>query len=537
MNLESLPDEVRVQLRKRFLDDFAFWAKHCCKIRTKQGTIVPLLLNRVQRRFLEAILRQWAATGRVRFVVLKARQQGLSTVIMAFQYWWLSQHPANKGLVMAHEADSTQTLFDMYKRTHDNCPELLRPATKYSSKTELTFSSLDTGIRVATAGGRGVARGETLQTTHLSEVAFWPVAFASTNFNGLIQAVPNEDNTFAFIESTANGMSGKFFELAQGAIRGENEFELFFSGWNESEEYREPAPENFQRTPDEQKLAKAYDLDDDQLYWRRRKIAQNGLALFQQEYPLTAEEAFISTGRPVFNTEWVHDRLKIENIQQPVRRCVVTEGLLSDDVRGELMIYHDVKPGQNYVIGADVGMGLRASRTGAKDSDPSVAQVLDGQLRQVAVWTGIIHPDAFAKILTTLGYYFNSATIAPERNNHGLLTCVKLRDMNYPYIYTDVTEGALDDRDTINIGYYVTERTKPLIIDKLRAVLRDREMEVNDETTLREMLTFVVNESGKMGAEPGCHDDCIMSLAIANQIHEGKWNPIAVTDDYYVKAI
>lgn len=537
MELISLPEDVRIDLRKRFLDDFEFWAKHCCKIRTKAGKIVPLILNRVQQRFLKCILRQWTQTGRVRFVVLKARQQGLSTVIMAFQYWWLSQRTAQKGLVMAHEADGTATLFDMYKRTHDNCPELLRPSTKYSSKTELTFSMLDTGIRVATAGGRGIARGETLQTVHLSEVAFWPVAFAESNFNGLIQAVPNEDNTFAFVESTANGMSGKFYDLAQRAIRGENEFELFFSGWNESDEYRETAPEGFKRTPEEQKLAEQFDLDDDQLYWRRRKVGNTGLALFQQEYPLTPDEAFISTGRPVFNTEWVHERLLPKNLVQPKRRCVVTEGLLSDDIRGELLIYRDVDASERYVIGADVGMGIRASRAGSKDSDPSVAHVLDSQLRQAAVWSGVIHPDAFARVLTTLGYYYNSAMIAPERNNHGLLTCVKLRDLGYPYIYTDVTEGALDDRDSINIGYYVTERTKPLIIDKLRAVLRDREMEVYDETTLREMLSYVVNDNGKMGAEPGCHDDHIMALAVANQIHEGKWAPITVTEDHYVSAI
>src|SRR5205823_673471 len=134
-------------------------------------TIAPLILNQVQRRFLEAVLRQWKDKGRVRFVVLKARQQGLSTVISAFQYWWASQHSAQKGLVMAHEADSTTALFDMYKRIHDNTPELVRPATKYSSRNELSFSALDTALRVATAGGRGVARGETLQFTHLSEVA------------------------------------------------------------------------------------------------------------------------------------------------------------------------------------------------------------------------------------------------------------------------------------------------------------------------------------------------------------------------------
>ena len=52
------------------------------------------------------------------------------------------------------------------------------------------FSELDSGLRVA-GGGKGVARGETFTTVHLSEVAFWPATFAQENFNGLIQAVPD----------------------------------------------------------------------------------------------------------------------------------------------------------------------------------------------------------------------------------------------------------------------------------------------------------------------------------------------------------
>jgi hypothetical protein len=177
-----------------------------------------------------------------------------------------------------------------------------------------------------------------------------------------------------------------------------------------------------------------------------------------------------------------------------------------------------------------VGMGVR-------NGDPSVAQILDGQKRQVAVWRGLVHPDYFAKILVALGYYYNTALIAPERNNHGILTCVHLRDLQYNNIYTDVTEGALDDKDTINIGFLTTERTKPLIIDELRAAERDHSIDISDETTLREMLSYIVTESGRMEAEAGAHDDTVMALAIANHIHEGKWEPVPVTAEFYANAI
>jgi hypothetical protein len=544
----------QIETRKRLRDDFAFYCRNCVKIRTKDGTIAPLILNRVQQRFVERITAQLVKTGKVRFVVVKARQQGLSTVISAWQYWWTSQRKAQKGLVMAHVAESTSTLFDMYHRIHSNVPKVVQPTTKYSSKSELVFSELDSALRIATAGGKGVARGEMLNVVHLSEVAFWPDTFAQNNFNGLIQAVPDNPGTAAFLESTANGMTGVFYEQYKVAKSGASGYELFFSAWCESAEYRdETVPANFVPTPDEETVVatakQLYDIDVDyaQLWWRRRKIATNGADLFKQEYPLTPEEAFISTGRPIFNPDYIIERLKTP--KTPIKQMAVEEVYdhktgkqlplrkLRDHPRGELKVYKERDAKETYVIGADIGMGLRSGVKG-RPSDPSVAQVLDSQLRQVAVWRGTVHPDVFAEILVALGYYYNEALLVPERNNHGLVTCVELRDKQYPNLYLDVTEGSIEpDRETLNIGVFTSEKTKPLMIDKLRAFDRTREIEINDTQTLEEMLTFVVTESGKMEAEGGAHDDCVMSLALAAYASDGRWEPVTVTDDFYTQAI
>lgn len=520
--------------RKRLLDDFEFYCRHCIKIRTKQGTIASLVFNEVQKRFAKTIIDQMSTRGYVRMVILKARQQGLSTVVTAWQYWWVSQRKAQKGLVMAHEADATTSLFDMYKRAHDNAPDSVRPHHKYSSRAELSFDVLDSALRVATAGGRGVARGETLTVCHLSEVAFWPSAFAATNFNGLIQAVPDVTGTAVFIESTANGMTGKFREQWVGAANGSNGYVPFFSAWHESAEYRSAeVPDDFEPTHDEKELQRLYGLDNAQLVWRRRKIATSGLELFQQEYPATPDEAFISTGRPVFNPDYLQQRLREPT--SPLRRMAVEDtgqelGILKEHPRGELLVYAELDNKETYVIGADVGMGLRGG-------DASCAQVLDSQLRQVAVWHGSTHPDEFAKVLATLGYHYHSALIACERNNHGLVTAIKLRDMQYPNLYTEKPEGTLEDRDSIALGFFTSERTKPLIIDALRASDREREIEINDTRTLTEMLSFVVTESGKMEAEQGSHDDCVIALAIARYVHDGKWTPVSFSDDFYTRAI
>ena len=126
-------DQELLEVRKRLHTDFGYYAKHALKIRTKEGEIKPLVLNEAQKKLNDAITNQYDSEGRVRVIILKARQMGLSTVVGGWLYYWLSQHNAQKGLVITHHSDSTKALFDMTKRFHDQCPELLKPQTSYSS--------------------------------------------------------------------------------------------------------------------------------------------------------------------------------------------------------------------------------------------------------------------------------------------------------------------------------------------------------------------------------------------------------------------
>lgn len=518
-------DQKLQQIRKKLYTNFPYYANAALKIRTKQGDITPLKLNQAQEILDKAVQAQLDTEGKIRVIILKARQQGLSTYTGGYLYYSVSQQKARKAMVVTHHADSTRALFDMTKRFHEHCPEILKPHTKYSSRRELSFDILDSSFVVATAGGDSVGRGETLTHVHCSELAFWPKSNAEEVWNGLLQAVPNAPGTAVFVESTANGVSGIYYDLWRGAVEGKNGFVPVFIPWYADPTYREPVPDKFERTPDEIELADLYDLDDEQLMFRRRKVAQNGIDLFKQEYPSEPEEAFLTTGRPVFNLEKLQEQLK-ETRDVEERLALEGEDFV-EHMRGELTTYRKHDPGEQYIIGADVAMGVSRG-------DYSVAQVLDSKKRQVATWRGRVHPDYFADVLRALGYYYNEARIIVENNGHGILTCTRLgKDYAYPNFYTEVQVDKITDKETIKLGFSTTARTKPLIIDQLRASLREDELEINDKTTLREMLTYIVTDSGSMEAEPGCFDDCVMSLALANHIHEGAWDPIDSTDDYY----
>lgn len=521
--------ERRLKIRQKLRDDFSYYAANALKIRTKDGEIVNLRLNEAQTQLLDAVTRQFRSEGKVRIIILKARQMGLSTAVGGWMYYWTSQRKAQKSLVVTHHADSTKALFDMTRRFYDNTPEGLKPSTRYSSRRELKFDKLDSGYAVATAGGDSVARGETITVAHLSELAFWPKNTAKDILNGILQAIPNRKNTAVFIESTANGVSGEFAELWKGAVAGENGFIPVFLPWFIQDEYREPVPEGFERTPEEDKLVETLGLDDEQLMFRRRKVAQGGIDLFRQEYPSTADEAFLTTGRPVFNPDQLTKMAELAPSSAP-RMGLFGDKIVADR-RGELLCFVPHDPKETYYIGADVAMGIRGG-------DYSVAQILDSKKRQVGVWHGHVHPDHFATVLEKLGYHYNTARIAVESNNHGILTCTRLgKDMAYPNFYTETVYDKLDDKDTVNLGFRMNVKTKPLVIDQLRASLRDAEMEVFDKETIRELMTYIVTETGAMEAESGCHDDRVIALAIANHIHEGVFTPVVSSDDFYTTAI
>ena len=522
-------DKKLKAVRKRLLTDFPFYSKASLKIRTKTGEIAPLKLNPAQKILQEAVDKQMKTEGKVRVIILKARQQGLSTYTGGYLYFSVSQQPARKAMVITHHADSTRALFDLTKRYHDNQVEILKPHTKYSSRRELSFDTLDSSYVVATAGGDAVGRGETFSHVHASELAFWPKSTAEEIWNGLSQAVPNAKGTAIFIESTANGVSGVFYDMWKGAVEGTNGYVPVFIPWFIDPDYREPVSKGFKRTPEEKELAKKYKLDNEQLMFRRRKIAQNGLELFQQEYPSHPDEAFLTTGRPVFNPAQLQDLL---TKTRDVRQKLALEGdEWVEHHRGELQTYYNHDAGETYVVSADPSMGISSG-------DYSVAQVLDSKKRQVAVWRGHVHPDYFAEILAALGHYYNEAFIIVENNSHGILTCTRLgKDYAYPNFYTEIQHDKITDRETVKLGFTTTSKTKPLIIDQLRAAMREGELELNDKTTIREMLTYIVTESGAMEAEQGCFDDCVMSLALANHVHEGVWEPVEPINDLYVEMI
>jgi hypothetical protein len=113
-------------------------------------------------------------------------------------------------------------------------------------------------------------------------------------FAALLQTIPDIDGTEVILETTGNNYND-FYKLWRKAEAGESEFIAVFLPWSIDPAYRARVPDDFKMTDEEAKLAELHGLDPEQLCWRRNKISQlPSPELFCQEYPLTADEAFIA---------------------------------------------------------------------------------------------------------------------------------------------------------------------------------------------------------------------------------------------------
>jgi hypothetical protein len=273
--------------------DYELFASAELKIRAKDGAILPLQFNRAQRHIHEKLEQQKAASGKVRALILKGRQQGCSTYVGGRFYHRATHNKGVRVYILTHEDQATSNLFEMVQRFHDHCT--VKPSTGVASAKEFLFDALDSGYKVGTAGTKGVGRSSTVQLFHGSEVAFWP--HAETHAAGVLQAIPDAAGTESILESTANGIGNVFHKMWRDAENGVSDYIAIFVPWYWQEEYRKPAPADFNLDIEETEYSGLYGLDNEQMMWRRHKIAElRDPTLFKQEYPATAAEAFQMSG-------------------------------------------------------------------------------------------------------------------------------------------------------------------------------------------------------------------------------------------------
>lgn len=244
----------------------------------KKGEEVDFLLNLIQSRYLlvDSIWYDY---------ILKARQQGFSSLILAVFTGDFILKENSRSVVVADISDNAQELLDRVKfflRSYERKNNIKIPL-KYNSKYELFYEGMNTRYTIGTSTNIDFGRSKTITNLHLSEFNFYnnPQALLA----GALQAVV-PDKGKVIIETTANGFNeGKTL-------------------WDECELGEKPFKPLFYPA------SKFYDQE-----FLKRKRQELG-RLFPQEYPETATEAFITSGDTYFDKQALGLYLEeVENVK------------------------------------------------------------------------------------------------------------------------------------------------------------------------------------------------------------------------------
>ena len=556
---------TKEQLRKiaAIKKDFYKFAKMNLYIKDKFADIVPFVPNEPQRALIDYALLCIQEKRPVKVIILKARQMGFSTAVEALCYWWTSTNFNINSVIIGNDEKSSLNLYRMFRRYFDNTNILFKPSVRYNTKSDLTFEKFDengkqiglgSAIKIETAKNKSAGRSDTVNFLHASELGAWENG--EDLVASLMQTVPDaevmEKPSMVFLESTAEGRGNYFHKEYVAAVNKKNNYQPLFAPWWILDTYERDATwEDLGQLNDYEKflvelmrkghetLGHKFPISAESIprklaYYRRK--AKDFAATperLPQEYPSTWEEAFIASGKNVFNPlalqEMEKDATPLEDVDYykitpledrpyeefELEQIPFEENETPDDFtyKAPLKIWEKPKPYKEYVIGADVAEGL-------KEGDFSVATVVDvSTMAVVARWRGHCDPDKFGEYLGALGTYYNYALIGVEVNNHGLTTVQKLRDTFYTNLYKRERGYDQDwEEPTSNLGWKTDMRTKRLMIDDLIKLVRERVIKDKDIVFVNEAFSYVRDERGRMNAEEGSHDDVVMSTAIAYQL-------------------
>ena len=538
--------EQREYIRARLSDKW--WRmNNLFMIENEQGRLVRFRLRPAQELLFRTM---WYLN-----IILKARQLGFSTAI---DIYLLDEALFNRNIKCGIIAQDLSAAGEIYRTKievpFDNLPGWLKAKFPIAARRgganggHILFRH-GSSIQVATS-----FRSGTVQRLHVSEhgkiCAKYPEKAKEVR-TGTLQAI--HPGAVAFIESTAEGVGGDFHAMSLNAIEllnskaelTQQDWKFHFFAWWQDPKYQADVPRSGVTASKAQheyfdavEKAMGCILSPRQRQWYVHKQITLGDEM-KQEFPSTPLEAFLTSGRRVFDAIHtlqaegdcippliVYDMDPVTGKRDKVGK---PEKLNEQGIRSlenMLLVWELPDEEGDYCIGADVAEGLEHGDRSSLD----VIKRSTGE--QVAHWFGHLDPDRFAQLIAHVGKLYKCsdsrpAFVGPERNNHGHAVILKLRDY-YPTtrIYTEEHIDRDHDDETQRLGWLTTRQSKPIIITGLKTLLRNRASGIRWIGTIHEANSYVYDKSGSMGAQDGCYDDQVMSYSIAQEMRARMPSPI-----------
>lgn len=438
---------------------------------------VPFVLNKAQIHFIENLTE--------RNVILKARKMGFSSVLLAIACvkFILGENERCVSMSFDKEASIKQLerakhFIKSYERKNNK-----KIPMKYASKNELVWegkrddeTTYTNALRIGTAKSTGFGRGDDITFLHLTEVSL--ADHLDQLLAGVGEAVVR--NTIISLETTANGYNEfkTFWDEASAGARNYNA--LFYS------------PE--------------WEYDTEFLDKKRAELGR----LFDQEFPMTPELAFIASGNLYFDRDALQDYLK------QTKEVKTVNGWRK---------YREPERGEFFVVFAD---------TAAGGGDFCAAHFLSKTRLDIPI---VYHKKVIATEMTPilhemLEQIFDKTGVKPvvayERNNGGFFEMDRLNSLNRHQKYTiyreKLNQGTkYSESQGPKLGWTTSSATRPVMLQMAKEAIDNQVIKIYDRPTINEMFSFIEVQTTTMWraqAEKNAHDDLVMALAGAWQLYQ-----------------
>jgi hypothetical protein len=532
------------------------------RISTKERGTIALGKNLIgpQRRLLDE-MRKGFAQGQHEFYVLKARQQGVSTLLLAFDMYYAFRFPGLPGVIVTHDEPAREQFRATLELYYDGLPSDWQQTVVQHNRHQLVLENRSmlqykvAGLREASA--KALGRSSAVSFGHMTEVAFWG---DEEQIDSLKASMAEKNPLRCFVwESTARGFN-HWHRMWHEALQSKSVRPIFI-GWWANEHYRleqtDPLYETYGvkcgRYSDEEKqrkiaLEKQFGiiLEDEQIAWYRwcqaEKVTEELRML--TEYPTLPEDAFQATGSKYFTAKSLGDsyrRVLSEKRPQALKFQPGTEfqdSIVTDtsDRQANLRIWEEPVKGAFYVLGADPAYGA------SEESDRSVACVLRcyaNRMEQVAEFaTSEVAPYVFAWLICYLAGAYEPCVVNLEINGSGIAVLQEMANLRkgmprkyaggaattwrsvtakmseYMYTRPDSIGGVSNAKHTIS-----SERVKESYMGLTKDAF-ERGLLITHSRDLLDEMKVIIRDSGRIAAQGRSHDDRVIALALGVQA----WN-------------
>jgi hypothetical protein len=535
--------------------------------------IIPFTLNTVQLQIADRICAHLITEPweRVQTIILKHRKAGISTLIAAFDYWFMRFISNLNAFLIADLASHTDNIASMVAlfQERDTCgvgceDTSLHPPEKVPIPGSKKGLKLGNGsmLELDTGENSNPGTSGTVIVAHMSENAKWRDPINSET--SLLNSIPRTGFVFIIKESTAFGLN-KYSEDCGLAERGESSWDFIFLLWTDDHTCQIPLKlgEEIKHNEEEKELVIQYRLSDEQIKFRRDKIGQLGsVQRFRQDFPLNSREPFLVTGSNYFDVERIQERvdeinfyrdwkvygwdyvakhysdmvakyshhprgvrealnaLEMRNVLPQMVNVTINKGRVTfskthlTTEQGAATMFVPPQRGRRYLIIIDPAEGIKTSEY---VSDNAIIEVLDTFRReQVMEWGDVFDEDVTAIYAVMIAKLYNSAPIAFDRKNRcGALVERNLRDSGYRNIFYE--QRIVNQIIKRQIGFEITRGNKKDICGQLKQDFKNGDCRIHSIEALGEMAYFIDN-NGILGASSGHTDDKLMGLASGMKI-------------------